>query len=171
MPFPRFTPHAGLVVDDAFGTSAAGDQHKVDALKVLEFCNPAAAGGAVPSAPQFEAYLIHLSRTVPPQPRFTASVHTIQNRFGTLKLKAVRVHSLLVPSAAALGAGGAPPLAGPTPDHFKCYKVTVAHAPTGQPPFPTFTPTTVTLSDQVGGLLHLTLTKPTKLCLPADKNG
>jgi hypothetical protein len=65
----------------------------------------------------------------------------------------------------------APPLSSTTVDHFKCYNVLVAKAPRRQPPYPVFTQTTVTLTDMFRGPVQYDLTKPSKLCLPADKNG
>jgi hypothetical protein len=76
-----------------------------------------------------------------------------------------------VPSAKALGSGGAPALGAITVDHFTCYKAKVAKAKKGAPPFPVFTKTSVTLTDQFGGPLVYDLKKPTRVCLPADKNG
>ena len=175
-PFPRFTPRKGVVVEDAFSTVAPADQHKVDATSPRDVCNPANKNSEDSSAPthaaHLEAYAIKLSKTVPtPQPKFSKSIHTIQNQLGTLKLNVNAIASLLVPSAKMLGTGGAPPLGSTSLDHFKCYKTSVAKAPKGHPPYPTFTPTTVTLTDEFGGPLQVTLSKPTRLCLPADKNG
>ncbi len=174
-PFPRFTPIPGVVLEDAFTTSAPGDQHKVDAKKTVQVCNPADVNDENAMAPAHAAHLVAyaltLSRLSPAQPRFSKSVHTLQGQLGTLKLEATGVASLLVPSAATLGTGGVLPLSDASIDHFECYDAHVARAPAGEPPFPTFTPTTVTLSDQFGGPVQVLLRKPTKLCLPANKNG
>jgi hypothetical protein len=70
-----------------------------------------------------------------------------------------------------LGTSGnqTPPPAGL--DHFKCYKIAVAKAPHGQPPFPKFVPVTdVKVEDQFE-TRFFDLKKPTRLCNPADKNG
>jgi hypothetical protein len=174
-PFPEFTPQLGVVLEDAFSTSTPGDLHEVDVKKAADECNPANVNDGDPSAPthatHLEAYAITLSRTDPKQPKFVSSVHTIDNQLGTLKLKATGIVSLLVPSAETLGTGGATPLGGTSVDSFKCYKVSVAKASRGQPPYPTFTPSTVTVTDQLGTLRQYMLSKPTKLCLPADVDG
>ncbi len=173
-PFPKFTPRSGVVVVDAFSTSLPADQHKVDLKKAVDVCNPADVRGGDASAPghaaHFEAYGITLSKTTPAQPKFTKSVQTIENTLGTLKLNVTGIASVMEPSAAALGTGGVASLGGTSLDHFKCYKVSVARAAARQTPYPKFTPTTVTMLDQLGGPRQLTVTKPTKLCLPADQN-
>jgi hypothetical protein len=172
--YPHFMPHKGVVLDDALDSSAPNDQHKVDVEVPAEACAPADTGGD-PTAPSdaahLETYLIVSSRLTPAQPRFRKSVHTIQNSLGELKLQLTGVSSLVVPSAEANGSGGAPPLGATNVDHFKCYTASVARAPVGQPPYPKFTPVAITMTDQFGGPLQLTLTKPTKLCLPANQDG
>ena len=170
-PFPRFTPRTGDLLEDAFG----GDPLAVDVSKARTICSPASVAGAAPpavlDAAHLEGYAITSSKTTPPQPPFRRSTHTIQNQLGTLALTVTGVASVLVPSAAALGSGGAPPPAGALPDHFACYWVAVAKAPAGQPPLPAFAPTTAAVDDQLGGSVQVTLRKPTKLCLPASLNG
>jgi hypothetical protein len=76
-----------------------------------------------------------------------------------------------VPSSRADGAGGAPPLGATPLDHFACYDATVAKAPRGEPPLPEFTEVRVAVADGFGETRLYDLTKPTKLCNPADKNG
>ncbi len=177
-PFPKFTPRKGVVVEDAFnnGTPTPADLHEVDVVKAADVCNPANVNGGDASAPahatHLEAYGIRLTRTSPAQPRFAKGVYTIDNALlGTLKLKTSAIATVLEPSAMAVGTGGATPLGGTNVDHFKCYKVSVARAPARQTPYPKFTPTTLTVSDELRGSVRVDLTKPTKLCLPADQNG
>ncbi len=60
-------------------------------------------------------------------------------------------------------------------DHFACYKATPAKASRGTPPFPKFTPTTVTAVDQFStgepnDQHELDLKKPLVICNPANKN-
>ena len=137
-------------------------------------CNPVDKDGEDPSAPShlqhLEAYVAAITRLTPRQPRPTPQVRTIENQFGTLKLKITTVNRVMVPSSKVLGTGGTPPLTLPTLDHFKCYTASVARAPKKQPPYPVFTPTTVTLTDQFGGPLLYNLLKPTLFCTPADTN-
>jgi hypothetical protein len=58
-----------------------------------------------------------------------------------------------------------PPLVEPHVDHFACY--TVKNTP-GKPPFARIN--AVSILDQFGART-VDLTKPTRLCLPANKNG
>ncbi|MBI3784014.1 MAG: hypothetical protein HY270_11500 [Deltaproteobacteria bacterium] len=173
-PFARFTQRKGDTLVDAFSSGAVADQHKVDVIAPLDACQPASINAGDPSVPlhraHLEAYAVTLSKTTPTQPKFTKGVHTVQNELGTLKLTTLGAASVLLPSAEALGTGGTPPLGSTDLDHFKCYRVAVARAAAGQPPFPKFTATTIAVNDLFGGSVQITLTKPTKLCLPADLN-
>jgi hypothetical protein len=54
-------------------------------------------------------------------------------------------------------------------DHFLCYKSKAAKARKGQPPFPEFTPQSVTLTDLFGGPFSFALKKSIGLCTPANK--
>jgi len=173
-PFPKFTPHAGVAVTDEF-SGAPPDQHELDLKKTKALCNPADKNGEDPIAPthtqHLESYVAKVTKLPTPQPKPTAQVRTTQDQFGVLKLKVTSVDRVMVPSNKVTGTNGAPPLTNPTVDHFKCYKAAVAKAPKGQPPFPVFTPVTVTVVDEFGGPLSYDLKKPKHFCSPADTNG
>jgi hypothetical protein len=169
-PFPSFTPTTVSVTDQFRGPIP------YDLTKDIELCNPANKNDEDPSAPGHAAHLVgyqaKVTSTHPPQPKFLKSVHTVQNQFGVLKLTLTAPDRLFVPSAKALGTGGATPLtAAETIDHLICYKASVAKAAKGQPPFPTFTPATALVTDEFGGPARYDLKKPTRLCAPADKDG
>jgi hypothetical protein len=172
--FPRFIRHLGVVVVDRLSSSDPADQHEVDLLSAVSLCNPADRDGGDPAAPadagHLEGYRAKLTATTPQQPAFVHSNQQVTNAFGTLVLALKSVDSVLAASAKAIGSGGVPPLSGSTLDHFKCYKVAVARAGAGQP-FPVFTPQHVMLVDEFGGPHAYDLSKPTKLCAPADVAG
>jgi concanavalin A-like lectin/glucanase superfamily protein len=172
-PYPRFTPHPGVTVVDQF-SGPAPDQREMDLKATKTICNPTDKNGedvTAPGHPQhFESYVAKITKLVPPQPKPTPQVKTIQNQLGTLKLKVTMPDRVMVPSAKVLGTSPPSPLTPPTIDHFKCYHASVAKAPKGQPPYPTWTLQTVTLTDEFNGPLQYDLVKPTRLCNPADKN-
>lgn len=166
-PFPKFAPTSVSAVD----TLAA---RQLALTKPLVVCNPADKNGEDPTAPthaaHLEGYQAKLAKTAPPQAKPAKTVVGVTNQLGPLKLQVKAPDRLLVPSAKALGTGGATPLGTTTVDHFTCYKAKVAKAPKGAPAFPVFTKASVTLADQFGGPLVYDLKKPTRVCLPADKN-
>jgi hypothetical protein len=100
-------------------------------------------------------YVIH--QTAPRFAKITNEVVTDQ--FGTLTVDLVRPDYLKVPSAKSL-TSPPPPLADPTLNHFKCYKV--KHGTRRIP--------LVTIDDEFGSL-NLRVRKAFRLCVPADKNG
>ena len=87
----------------------------------------------------------------------------VTNQFGTTAIDLTRRDLLMVPTAKSLVAPP-PPLLPPTIDHFQCYR---AKRSAGSPKFPK---TNVTVVDQFESLT-LTLLKPYRLCVPANKNG
>jgi hypothetical protein len=93
-------------------------------------------------------------------PKFIKQTNkTFVDQFGTLTLDLVRPQFLLVPSGKD-GVAQQPPL-----DHFQCYKVKKSKGA------PKFVPKTATISNQFEQSVTLTLKKPYKVCVPADKNG
>lgn len=166
-PFPKFAPTSLSAVD-------ALASRQLDLKKPLVVCNPADRNGADPTAPthpaHLEGYAAKLTKTSPPQAKPAKTVLGITNPIGALQLEVKGPDRLLVPSAQALGSGGVPPLGATTVDHFACFKAKVAKAKKGEPPFPVFTKTSVTVTDEFGGPLVFDLKKPTRLCLPADAN-
>src|SRR6185369_1399596 len=91
---------------------------------------------------------------------FTKSLnHTVTNQFGSLKLDVVRPDLFMVPTEKDGVA-----LAPPPGDHFTCYKVRRSRGT------PKFVPVSVSVADQLQTVTE-TLTKPIRLCAPANKNG
>jgi hypothetical protein len=88
---------------------------------------------------------------------------TVVNQFGSLQLDISRPSFLLVPASKSL-VGPPPPLAGPTVDHFQCYK---AKRSRGAPKFVKIPG--VTGVDQFGSY-SVDLLRPRYLCAPANKN-
>jgi hypothetical protein len=89
---------------------------------------------------------------------------TIVNQFGTLVVDVHKPAFMLVPASKSL-VGNPPPLAGPTVDHFQCYKIRRSK---GTPKFTKIVG--VTGVDQFGAYT-LDLLKPRWLCAPANKSG
>src|SRR5262249_40156520 len=124
--YPVFAPRVGLDnVTDQFGATL------LDLKKSISLCNPADENGDDPSAPSdvshIESYKATLTKTVPAQPRFTKSVHTVQNPlFGSLKLKVNALDRMMVPSAKVIGTTPPASYTATDLDHFKCYKVSVS---------------------------------------------
>ncbi len=169
---PAFTPRPGEVVIDTFSTARPEDQHKVDLKKSIGLCAPAGLEGDLLLDPaiHLEAYGMAVTKTSPRQPKHGDSLHEIVNRFGTLKLRVRNENRLLAPTAKALGTGGVGGIGATVFDNFKCYDAKVARAATGAPPFPVFTPTQVSVTDQFGTRVYK-VTKPRRFCAPADVAG
>jgi len=92
-------------------------------------------------------------------PKFIKQTNkTFVDQFGTLTLDLVRPQFLLVPSGKD-GVAQLPPL-----DHFQCYKVKRSKGS------PKFVQKTASISNQFE-TTTVTLSKPYKVCVPADKNG
>jgi hypothetical protein len=167
-PFPQFTPRSSDVVVDGLGSAATGDAHLRDVRRVLGVCAPADVGGTalLEGDAHLEAYAIARTRTVPTQPRPIVSVHELTDEFGTLRLAVRGADRILLPAAAALGTGGAPAGAA-SAAVFACY---AAKAVPTVPGSLRFTPRTVVVTDELG-TRTLALTRPARVCAPADLNG
>jgi hypothetical protein len=172
-PFTQFEARTGDVVVDEFSALVPGESHQLDLQKVLGLCTPADKNdeGVTDPDTHLESYKTALTRTSPSQSRpYAGRLQRISNQFGELVLRVGQEDRLLVPSAKAVGTGGAPPLGEHAVDHFKCYRAKFAVAPAGQPAFPPFIRRQVTIADQFGTRV-IDIRKPTRLCNPADKNG
>jgi hypothetical protein len=169
---PTFAPRDGAVVIDTFSTARPEDQHKVDLAKSIGLCAPAGLNGDLQLDPatHLEAYSLRVSKTTPRQPRHGDSLHEVVNVFGTLKLHVLGEDRVLAPTNKALGTGGVDALGTTGLDHFKCYDAKVAKAGPGTAPFPVFTPTQTSVTDQFGTRL-LNVLKPRHFCAPADLDG
>src|SRR4051812_44899746 len=110
-PFPTFASRTGDVVVDEFATTLPADQHKLDLTKPVSVCNPADKNGEGVTEPNThsEGYQVKITRTSPSQPRlYPGSLTDTSNQFGNLVLRIGSEDRLLVPSASAVGTGGAP---------------------------------------------------------------
>lgn len=153
---PTFSPPA-LNLVDAFESGAA------QVVKPVALCNPADRdGGGIGDA---ETHLAGFQiKSLEKHVKQTGVV--VETALGALSLDTVKAESLLVPSAKSLEGPAVPPVDPPV-DHFKCYKAKVSK---GTPKFPKGVQ--VTLADQFDGTARtFDVKKPTKLCLPVDKNG
>ena len=127
-------------------------------------CTPTSRDGGDAAAPaqadHLQMYPIRFRdalRLVP-----STTVLQIVDPFGALSVKVGRPTHLLVPTAMQVGPTPSAPTA-PAVDHFTCYTVRRQ-----SPRF--FAPRTVMLEDEFGPA-SVSVTKPTKLCVPAGKNG
>ena len=145
-------PHVNIV--DAFGTF-----NNVSVQLPERLCNPADKNDEDNSAPTHEDHLVgyKVRYSSLPQPN-----RTITDQFGSHKLDVTKVDRLMVPAAKSLS-GPPTPLTPPDVDHMTCYKV---RRPKNTAPF---SPVTVKVDDQFG-TINITLKKPLRLCIPADKN-
>jgi hypothetical protein len=167
-PFPAFEPRSGVAVVDALASGDPEDRHLVDLKKPATLCLPVDKNGEgiADALTHLEGYKATRTRMRPSQPRFAKQARVVENQLGRFDLLLKAGDDLLVPSAALEGSGGAPALAATAVPHFRCYKARAARGTPGPAP----TPRTLTLADTFGERLFL-LRKPTRLCLPADKNG
>jgi hypothetical protein len=135
--------------------------------KPAALCNPATkilaatAEAASNAAIHLQSFAI---KQATPLPRFVKHTRTVDNQFGTVTLELLKAERLMVPTAKRHG-GTEPPFE-PDPashpvDHFKCYKAKAVG---------TFAPITVGTVDQFGQPKTVTLKKPRRLCLAADKD-
>lgn len=167
---PAFEKRQGVSFEDLTGSTL------VDVVKPAVLCNPVDKEGEDPTAPQkpehLEGYVAKLSSTKPKQDKPEHRLALLENQFGVVALEVKGADRVLIPSAKALGRGGATPLLDPSAiDHFQCYKAAQAKAGRGEPELPTFSPRSVKLRDQFEGPIQYDVTKPSRLCHPANKLG
>jgi len=149
-PLPRRT--AGLL--DLFGPSV------VDVKPAKRLCNPADKNDEDPTAPNDDEHLVgYKIKQVTPRPAKFPNIFVV-NQFGVVTVDATKPEWLLVPSAKEVGAAP-PPLGVPTIDHYKCYGVSRA----------TKTNRLDIKVDDQFGTLRVDVKRPSRLCLPVDKNG
>jgi hypothetical protein len=148
-----------VTLSDQFDSGTFQAFHK----KVTAFCTPAekATEGIIDPVTHLKVYRVK----GPHVPRFNVEV---TNQFGTFFFDTRATESLMVPSSKSLSPGPFPPPPDPAThsvDHYRCVRVRTSNQ---GPKFPTGI--TRTVKDQFG-TREVTLTRPTKLCVPADKNG
>jgi hypothetical protein len=152
----KFVPVPGVALVDRFGSTS------VEVRKSKSLCAPTSVDGGDPSAP---SHPDHLEGYQIKGPKFRPDTNqTVANRFGTLVVDAKKPARVLVPTAKSLSDAPTAP-SDPAVDHFQCYKASVAK---GQPKFVPVTG--VALVDQVGART-VDVTKPRRLCNPADQSG
>jgi hypothetical protein len=152
----KFLPVTVALVDDV-----ASDSYAVK--KPAGLCTPVDknAEGTFDEVTHLQSYLVTPStRPAPP------AGLVVDNQFGTLTIDAIKADRLLVPTAK----GESGPVDPPDPgshlvNHYACYKAKVTR---GTSPF---VPRQVAVVDQFGQPKVLDVKKPSRLCLPADKNG
>jgi hypothetical protein len=145
---PAFFSSAPVTVKDQFGTLTLTLKYP------HRLCNPTNKNneGIVDPTDHLVGYSAK-------SPKFIKQTNkTFVDQFGTQKLDLVRPDVLLVPSGKD-GVAQLPPL-----DHFQCYKVKKSKGA------PKFVKITASISNQFESTT-LTLVKPYKVCVPADKNG
>jgi hypothetical protein len=153
----RMTLTAGPVtIQDQFGTATG-----VQLSKPNRLCAPTNKNNEDPTAP---GHLDHLKSWQDKHTGPKLVNQTVVNQFGTVVLDVSRPSFLLVPASKSL-LSNPPPLAGPTVDHFQCYKVKRSR---GSVKFTKITG--VTGVDQFGSYT-VDLLKPRYLCAPANKSG
>jgi CSLREA domain-containing protein len=151
-PFPAIP---GLAVTDQFGAST------VTVRRPKRLCNPADKNGEDPGAEQARDHLVgyQIRQTPRFRPRYGDLVVNQFHADTPLRVDLVKPELLLVPSAKDVDAPVGP-LAPPTIDHYKCYRVRNARTRVAN----------VEVRDQFG-LLVVDVKRPRWLCAPADKQG
>jgi hypothetical protein len=147
-----------VTLEDQFDSGTYRTFHK----KVMGFCTPADKSGEGIQDPDTHLKVYRLKG--PHAPRTNVEV---TNQFGTYRYDTFSTETLMVPAAKSLPPAPPPPAPDPAThdvDHFRCVRV----RPNASSP--AFVLRNVTVVDQFGSRL-VTVTRATKLCVPADKNG
>jgi glucose/arabinose dehydrogenase len=134
--------------------------------RTTTICNPASVNGSTVAEPgtHQQGYAI---KRVPRSPKFAKALQSTSDPFANRNLLLNQESSLLVPSSTVLGAGGAPPYAPTTVDHYKCYKAALAK---GSPKW--IAPPSPTVSDLFyPGGQSFVMKKPTRFCHPVAADG
>jgi hypothetical protein len=138
------------------------ETRETQVVKPKALCNPAALAGVPAPVPDahFESYQIRQS-----EKHEKVRGILLQTELGLLAVDTTKPDRLLVPAAKDLAEPPAPP-AEPAFDHLKCYKVKPSK---GFPKLPKGT--TAQVADQFAAARTFAVKKPSRLCVPADKNG
>lgn len=143
----------------------AGPQ-SFDVKKATTICNPASVNASSviePTAHQ-EGYQVKRPAGAA---KFPKALVTTGDQFAGRNLLLSQESSLLVPSSAVAGSGGAPAFGLTTVDHYKCYKASLAK---GSPKF--VAPASPTVSDLFyPGGQSFVVKKPSRYCEPAAADG
>jgi len=137
-----------------------------DVKKPVSLCTPAGGSevqrAARPGSSSLAAYHISVARWHRWPARLTNL--TVTNRFGSVRVDTILPARLLVPSATGAASGAGTSAA--TTDHFACHLVKRSK---WAPPFPKGVQTTV--GDQFTPPTLYNIKKPSRLCMPVDKDG
>jgi hypothetical protein len=137
-----------------------------DVPRSVSLCTPADKNHEDPTAlsdpDHLEAYQISVASGHAAHARLTNL--TVTNQFGSLQVDTVRPSRLLVPTAK--GENATVPEPAMTIDHFECHTVKRSR---GTPAFPKGVQATV--ADQFTPPKLFDVIKPTRLCMPVNKNG
>lgn len=138
------------------------ESRETQVVKPKALCNPADLAGVPAPVPDahFESYQIKQS-----EKHEKLRGVLVQTQLGLLSLDTKKPDRLVVPAAKSLTEPPAPP-ADPAFDHFKCYAVKLSK---GFPKLPKGT--TAEVADQFATARTFLVKKPTRLCVPVDKNG
>jgi hypothetical protein len=138
-----------------------------DVKKPVSLCNPASKDGGEIIDPDthLKGYKIKKSKGEVKHERQTGI--KVINRFGELFVDTIKPDRLLVPTAKSL----TKPVDPPDPeahdvDHYKCYNVKISK---GTDKFPKGI--RVSIKDQFGQPKLYDVKRPSRLCIPVDKNG
>ncbi|HVM95615.1 MAG TPA: lectin-like protein [Candidatus Acidoferrales bacterium] len=155
---PTFPPP--LVLVDALHTING------QLIRPTSICNPADKNGEDPTAASHADHLENYPIIAGPRKDIAALLPTVNakvvNQFGTIYVDITKPKELLEPTAKEL-ASTPPLLAGPTIDHFTCYKIKRSKGK------PKFTPIPNVMIEDEFGSLAVKLIKPSRLCLPTNK--
>jgi cysteine-rich repeat protein len=132
-----------------------------------DHCNPTSINGQHPEAvtapDHLQAYKIAVQQRRDISDLFPQRDVVVVNQYGAMHLDVTWPFRLMVPTTVSQS-GSPPVVVSPDVDHFTCYKVKRS---AGQPKF-TPVPNQI-IADQFG-TRTVTLVKPTRLCLPTNKN-
>ena len=131
----------------------------VQLARPMRLCNPADKNDEDPTAPTDPDHLIgYKVKSVVPRATRIANV-VVGNQFGTIVGDLVKPDWLFVPSSKSLTFP--PPAPNEGVDHFLCYKIAR---------FAKTRLSGIVVDDQFG-TLTLDIKRPTRICVPANKNG
>jgi hypothetical protein len=158
---PKFEPISGVSLADQF------EDKVFDVKKPVTLCTPASKDGEgiIDPDTHLKGYQIKKFKGEPRHERQTNI--KVVNQFGELFVDTIRPDRLLVPTAKDLDEMPPPPYPeAHNVDHYKCYNVKVTR---GAPKFPKGIQ--VFIEDQFEQPKLYDVKKPTRLCIPVDKNG
>jgi len=143
----------------------AGPQ-SFDVKRATTICNPASVNTSSAIEPNAHQEGYQVKRPAGAA-KFAKGLVTTSDQYASRNLLLSQESSLLVPSSAVLGSGGAPAYGLTTVDHYKCYKAGLAK---GSPKFMAPAPPTVSDLFYPGGQSFV-VKKPSRYCEPVAADG